>query len=134
MAQGNKGFANEVANAGAGRAEAAARLPPRTGILGARENRLAELAAGRMVSRVHELVDPARCRIWAGHNRDYAALNETVCADLIESFKAQGRQEVPAIVRRVTDDPSFDYEVVCRPDGIGRSRGCGPTCIPNSGS
>jgi ParB family chromosome partitioning protein len=113
VAQGNKGFANEVANAGAGRTEAAARLPPRTGILGARENRLAELAAGRVVSRVHELVDPARCRIWAGHNRDYAALNETVCADLIESFKAQGRQEVPAIVRRVTDDPSFDYEVVC---------------------
>ncbi len=46
-------------------------------------------------------MDPALCRIWEGHNRDYAALTGQNCADLIESFKAQGRQEVPAIVRRV---------------------------------
>ncbi len=114
MAQGNKGFAQQVADSGAARAEpAAGRLPPRTGILGARENRLAELASGRVVSRVQEWVDPARCRIWAGHNRDYAALNETICADLIDSFKAQGRQEVPAIVRRVEGDPAHDFEVIC---------------------
>ena len=85
--------------------QAASRLPPRTGILGARDNRLAELASGNTVTRVQELVDPARCRIWEGHNRDYAALSAENCADLIESFKAQGRQEVPAIVRRVADDP-----------------------------
>jgi ParB family chromosome partitioning protein len=114
MALGNKGFADLVARSGGGSARAVqARLPPRTGILGARENRLAEMTSGAVVSRVHEFVDPARCRIWEGHNRDYAALNETLCADLIESFRAQGRQEVPAIVRRVTGDHTCDFEVIC---------------------
>ena len=112
MAIGNRGFAQGLAAGGAPVASGA-RLPPRTGILGARDNRLAELAAGKTVTRIHELVDPATCRIWSGHNRDYAALNEDSCADLIESFKAQGRQEVPAIVRRVTDDPHHAFEVVC---------------------
>jgi ParB family chromosome partitioning protein len=113
MAQGNKGLADLVASAGSTARQAQPRLPPRTGILGARENRLAELAAGNLVNRVHEFVDPARCRIWEGHNRDYAALTETACADLLESIRAQGRQEVPAIVRRVTGDPAHDYEVIC---------------------
>jgi ParB family chromosome partitioning protein len=89
------------------------RLPPRTGILSARDNRLAELAAGSSVTRVQELVDPGRCRIWEGHNRDYPSLNAENCGDLIESFKAQGRQEVPAIVRRVQHDPVHTYEVIC---------------------
>lgn len=66
-----------------------------------------------IVTGMHELVDPARCRIWSGHNRDYAALNQRACADLIESLRAQGRQEVPAIVRRVTGDPDHAFEVVC---------------------
>jgi ParB family chromosome partitioning protein len=78
-----------------------------------RENRLSQLAAGNSVTRFREQVDPARCRIWEGHNRDYAALNEETCADLIESFKAEGRQIFPAIVRRVEDDPARDLEVIC---------------------
>ncbi|ABQ71568.1 hypothetical protein Swit_4951 (plasmid) [Rhizorhabdus wittichii RW1] len=32
---------------------------------------------------------------------------------MIESIKAQGRQEMPAIVRRVSGDPDFDFEVIC---------------------
>ena len=112
MAQGNRGFADLVANAG-GVGRAAARLPPRTGILGARENRLAELATGATLTRVHEFVDPARCRIWEGHNRDYAALTPENCADLIESFRAQGHQEVPAIVRRIAGDAAHQFEVIC---------------------
>jgi len=91
--------------------EAPMRMP--IGILANRENRMAELASGAVVGRAIEQVDPARCRLWAEHNRDYAALDETRCADLIESFKAQGRQEVPAIVRRVRGDPDFDFEVIC---------------------
>ena len=83
------------------------------GALAGRANRLAELASGALVSRAQELVDPARCRIWAEHNRDYAKLDAGRCADLIESFKAQGRQEVPAIVRRLQNDPAFDFEVIC---------------------
>ncbi|HYZ62280.1 MAG TPA: ParB/RepB/Spo0J family partition protein, partial [Acetobacteraceae bacterium] len=110
--KGNRGFADLIAGEG-GRAPAASRLPPRTGILSGRENRLSELASGNVVTRVHELVDPARCRIWEAHNRDYAALDETSCADLIESMKAQGRQEVPAIVRRVRGEEGVDYEVIC---------------------
>ena len=110
--KGNRGFADLIAGEG-GRAQAAPRLPPRTGILSGRENRLSELASGTAVTRVHELVDPARCRIWEAHNRDYAALDQTACADLIESMKAQGRQEVPAVVRRVRGDEGIDYEVIC---------------------
>jgi ParB family transcriptional regulator, chromosome partitioning protein len=111
MALGNKGFAGLITGGGGGGIEP--RRPPRTGILGARENRLAELSSGGAVTRVHELVDPAVCRIWDGHNRDYAALNEVACADLLESLRAQGRQEVPAIVRRVVDDPAYRFEVIC---------------------
>jgi len=112
MARGNKGFADLVTGAGAAE-RPATRLPPRTGILAARDNRLAELAIGNVVTRLHEFVDPAFCRIWKGHNRDYAALNAENCADLIESFRAQGRQEVPAIVRRVSGDPKYRFEVIC---------------------
>lgn len=89
--------------------------PTRLGIgaLTGRSNRLAELASGAVVTRTQELVDPARCRMWSEHNRDYEKLSETRCEDLIESFKAQGRQEVPAIVRRVQGDPAIDFEVIC---------------------
>jgi len=83
------------------------------GVLAGRENRMAELASGAIVARAVEQVDPARCRMWAEHNRDYAKLNEERCADLIESFRAQGRQEVPAIVRRVRGEENFDFEVIC---------------------
>lgn len=83
------------------------------GTLAGRSNRLADLASGSIVSRPQELVDPARCRMWLEHNRDYGLLSEERCSDLIESIKAQGRQEVPAIVRRVKDDPDFDFEVIC---------------------
>src|SRR5271166_1723550 len=112
MALGNRGFAQGLAGTIAPPA-AGARLPPRTGLLADRENRLAQLAAGNSLTRFQELVDPARCRIWEGHNRDYAALSEATCADLIESFKAEGRQNFPAIVRRVEGDPAHDWEVIC---------------------
>ncbi len=111
MGQGNKDFLMGLAGAGA--PSAPARLPPRTSILAGRENRLAELTRGSSQTRLHELVDPARCRIWQYHNRDYAALSEGTCADLLESIKAQGRQEVPAIVRRVSDATDHDWEVIC---------------------
>ncbi len=91
-------------------AERSSRLA--TGVLGSRASRLADLANGSMVDAPQELVDPARCRIWSRHNRDYAALNEERCADLIETIVAQGKQEFPAIVRRVTGDPDHDYEVI----------------------
>lgn len=90
--------------------DAPTRLP--VGILASRQSRMSELAAGAVMGRTVEQVDPARCRIWSEHNRDYAKLDEARCADLIESFKAQGRQEFPAIVRRVQNEPGIDFEVI----------------------
>ena len=117
MATGNKGFAAKLTGGAGGEGEGAAkpagtRLPPRTGILQARDNTLAQLARGAAVTRSQELVDPSCCRIWVQHNRDYSALNETNCADLIESFKAQGKQEMPAIVRRLSGQAQ-EFEVIC---------------------
>jgi ParB family chromosome partitioning protein len=117
MATGNKGFASKLAGGTFAEGEGAtksfgARLPPRTGILEGRENGLAQLVRGSTVTRSQELVDPSQCRIWTQHNRDYSALNESNCADLIESFKAQGKQEMPAIVRRLSG-VAQQFEVIC---------------------
>lgn len=114
MRSKNKSFVADLA-AGMGPADAApAERPSRlgVGVLGSRTNRLADLASGTVIDIPQELVDPARCRIWERHNRDYAALNEERCADLIETIVAQGKQEFPAIVRRVTGDPDHDFEVI----------------------
>lgn len=113
MSSKNRLFAEGLAGAiDTPQAEPAPRPARPGGILAGRSNRLAELATGAVISRMQELVDPARCRMWAGHNRDYAALSEERCRDLIESMKAQGKQEVPALVRRVRDDAAFDFEVI----------------------
>jgi len=115
MSRKNSGFAADLA-AGidlSNEAAPARRSGIATNVLTGRANRLADLASGAVVTRTHELVDPARCRMWAGHNREYALLNEQRCEDLIESIKAQGRQEIPAIVRRVVGDPDYDFEVIC---------------------
>lgn len=63
------------------------------GVLAGRESRMAQLASGAVVARAVEQVDPARCRLWIEHNRDYAKLNEDRCMDLIESFKARGARK-----------------------------------------
>ena len=110
MSSKNKSFVDGL-TAAVEPSERAPRLG--VGVLGGRGNRLAELASGAVVNSPQELVDPARCRIWERHNRDYAALSQARCADLIESILAQGRQEVPAIVRRVAGDPAHDFEVIC---------------------
>ncbi|ATY34916.1 ParB/RepB/Spo0J family partition protein [Sphingomonas psychrotolerans] len=115
MSRKNSGFAADLA-AGidlSSEATPARRSGIAANVLTGRANRLADLASGSVVTRTHELVDPARCRMWAGHNREYGLLNEQRCADLIESIKAQGRQEIPAIVRRVAGDPDYDFEVIC---------------------
>lgn len=78
-----------------------------------RSNALSDRLSGDVVEKTLLWVEPERCRMWSRHNRRYDLLNETRCADLIESFKAQGQQEFPAIVRRVHNDPDHDYEVIC---------------------
>ena len=74
---------------------------------------LARVTAGDVKEKTLKLVDPARCRMWVRHNRRYDLLSEAACADLLESLRAQGEQEFPAIVRRVEGDPASDYEVIC---------------------
>ena len=113
MSAKNRTFAADLAGAIEAPADPPAR-PSRLGmgVLAGRSTRLAELATGSLVNRATELVDPARCRMWHGHNRDYAGLSEERCRDLIDSLKAQGKQEVPALVRRIRDDPDFDFEVI----------------------
>jgi ParB family chromosome partitioning protein len=89
---------------------AAGRAGERSGVgaLAGRNNRLAELASGALVSRAQELVDPGRCRMWAEHNRDYAALNEANCAELIESLKAQGsKRRQPSCVGCLANRPTI---------------------------
>jgi len=88
----------------------APRAPER---LGARLSSLSRVTAGDVKEKTLRLVDPARCRMWSRHNRRYDLLSEASCADLLEGLRAQGEQEFPAIVRAVTDDSDFDYEVIC---------------------
>ncbi|OYX00558.1 MAG: chromosome partitioning protein ParB [Caulobacter vibrioides] len=83
---------------------------PATERLSTRLTGLARVTSGDVKEKTLKLVDPARCRMWSRHNRRYDLLNEASCADLLESLRSQGEQEFPAIVRRVEDDPAFDYE------------------------
>ena len=68
---------------------------------------------GHAVAVKQRRVDPARCRIQAGHDRDYSRMSEATCADLLDSIRPPGEQQVAAIVRPVTDEPGIDFEVVC---------------------
>lgn len=92
-----------------GAAAPAPTIPPRVSdrMLG-----LARVTSGDYQEKTLKLVDPARCRMWSRHNRKYDLLTPENTAELLEGLRAQGKQEFPAIVRRVTDDPNFDYEVI----------------------
>lgn len=78
----------------------------------ARESALARIAAGEVKQVTQLLLDPARVRIWAGNARHQQSLNEAACRDLIDSILAEGGQKVPVVVRRVSDDPQHDYELI----------------------
>ncbi len=57
-------------------------------------------------------LDPARVRVWPGNARRYGRLNSTNCRDLINSMIETGGQQAPAILRRVVDDPAFDFDLI----------------------
>jgi ParB family transcriptional regulator, chromosome partitioning protein len=86
--------------------------PARGLTLLSRESALAKVASGDVRQVTQLLLDPARVRVWSGNARVYAHLTEDNCRDLIDSILAEGGQKVPAIVRRVADDPAYDYEVI----------------------
>lgn len=87
--------------------------PKPHGVLGNRIQAASELTRGERVKRVHYMVEPEHCKLWEQHNRRYDLLNEMRCADLIEGFKSMGKQEFPAIVRRVEGQGEVSYEVIC---------------------
>ena len=73
---------------------------------------VAAAVSGKIKNVRHIWVDPSLVRPWSGHNRDYAALNEQRCADLIDGFRRTG-QEFPAIVRKLNDGGEFEFEFIC---------------------
>lgn len=94
-------------------AEPSARLQRSRGttLLG-RESALARVASGQVRQVTQLLLDPARVRIWPGNARVYAHLTEANVRELIDSIVAENGQKVPAVVRRIDDDPDHDFEVI----------------------
>ncbi|HWU01296.1 MAG TPA: ParB/RepB/Spo0J family partition protein [Novosphingobium sp.] len=82
-----------------------------TTLLG-RESAIARVASGEVRQVTQLLLDPARVRVWPGNARSYAHLSEESCRELLDSLIAEGGQKVPAIVRRLENDPAHDYEVI----------------------
>ena len=78
-----------------------------------RETKLSQLASGKHREIRHLLVPPVQVRMWKEHNRRYDLLNEQRCADLIEGFTRTGKQEFPAIVRRVEEGEGTSFELIC---------------------
>jgi ParB family chromosome partitioning protein len=56
-------------------------------------------------------VDPKRCRPWKFHNRTEAWYTRERCQDLIDSIVKDGQLE-PALARKVTGDPSYEFELI----------------------
>ncbi|MEM1351799.1 MAG: ParB/RepB/Spo0J family partition protein [Pseudomonadota bacterium] len=77
-----------------------------------RGNAISDKLSGQNEEKVLHWVDPARCRMWERHNRDYDLLTVENCRDLIDGIRAQGRQEFPAIVRRLASEDK-EFEVIC---------------------
>jgi len=111
MSKGNKGFGSQFTD-GLDDEENLDKSNPAEGIMASRSQTLARLATGKSVADRTEWVDPARCRPWRMHNRDLDHLSEESCRDLIDSFLSAKKQRIPAIVRRLKDDPEFDYEII----------------------
>ncbi|SDA35977.1 ParB/RepB/Spo0J family partition protein [Sphingomonas sp. NFR15] len=111
MSKGNKGFGSQF-TAGLDDEDNLDQSNPAEGIMASRSQTLARIATGKSVADRTEWVDPARCRPWRMHNRDLDHLSEESCRDLIDSFLSAKKQRIPAIVRRLKDDPEFDFEII----------------------
>ena len=111
MSKGNKGFSSMFTE-GLDDEENLDKATPADGIMASRSQTLARIATGKTVADRTEWVDPERCRPWRMHNRDLDHLNEDSCRDLIDSFLSAKKQRIPAIVRRLKDDPNFDFEII----------------------
>lgn len=111
MSKGNKGF-GAMFTEGLDDELVLDDSAPAEGIIASRSQTLARIATGKSVADRTEWVDPARCRPWRMHNRDLDHLTEETCRDLIDSFLSAKKQRIPAIVRRLKDEPGYDYEII----------------------
>lgn len=111
MSKGNQGFSEHLTT-GLDEPDALDRASPSAEIMASRSQALARIATGKVVTDRTEFVDPARCRPWRLHNRDLDHLTEESCRDLIDAFLSAKKQRIPAIVRRIQNDPDFDYEII----------------------
>lgn len=111
MAKGNRGFGSSLTEGLEDEAEVGGPAPSES-IMASRSQSLARIAAGKVVTDRTEWVDPARCRPWRLHNRDLDHLSEESCRDLIDAFLSAKKQRIPAIVRRLKDDPDHDFEII----------------------
>jgi len=111
MAQGNRGFGSSLTE-GLDDDTDLGNEAPSESIMASRSQTLARIASGKMVTDRTEWVDPARCRPWRLHNRDLDHLTEESCRDLIDAFLSAKKQRIPAIVRRLQNDPDHDFEII----------------------
>lgn len=111
MAKGNKGFSSLLTESLDEEIEDGEAAPARS-IMASRSEALNRLASGKVVTDRTEFVDPERCVPWRLHNRDLDHLSEESCRDLIDAFLSAKKQRIPAIVRRLRDDPDHDYEII----------------------
>ncbi|KMS51094.1 chromosome partitioning protein ParB [Novosphingobium barchaimii LL02] len=110
MSKGNRGFGSSLTE-GLDDEELDASAPSES-IMASRSQTLARLATGKVVTDRTEWVDPVRCRPWRLHNRDIDHLDEETCRDLIDAFLSAKKQRIPAIVRRLQNDPDHDFEII----------------------
>jgi ParB family transcriptional regulator, chromosome partitioning protein len=95
----------------AGEAAAADKAAPGKPVLAVAELALTGRVAPPLERENIFLVDPKRVRPWKYHNRTAAWYTRDRCQDLVDSIAKDGQQE-PAVARRLSGDPAFDYELV----------------------
>lgn len=77
------------------------------------DDRLSYIRDTDKIQQVKTLtVLPEECRLWERHNRRFDRLDEDNCRDLIDRFKAEGKQLFPAIVRRLPTKGTVKYEII----------------------
>lgn len=77
-----------------------------------RASALARVQSGEVKQVTQLELDPSRVKVWPGNARRYDSLTEENCADLLDALVAENGQKIPAVVRRITNDPHADYEVI----------------------
>ena len=90
------------------------------------EEAQAQLEQARAEQRLQRL-DPARVRPSRFRNRDERSFERAEFRELVDSIRAAGGNSVPVNVRRIDDDPNYDYEIVY---GLRRHRACLEAGLP----